>query len=174
MQFPAHSVAEVKFRYDFYRTCTACTKKDVDSWSRRYITAVIYIFLKNTGSTKATKVFGFLSSVGFLIFVYIFWPTGKSQYMYMRRPNSQYTITKYKSCICSYPYVKKSFKKQHSRIPDPSSNFGFNWTSFHSPTKEIKKCRHTGLKRRVRKPETGDFVFWPKIRLCHFVFSLPL
>ena len=53
-------------------------------------------------------------------------------------------IRDHKSCERSYPYVKKSFKTTAWQNSNRSSNFGCNWTSFHSKKKLNKKCRRTG------------------------------
>ena len=67
------------------------------------------------------------------------------------------------------PMWTNSFNTQHVRIPiDFSSNFGSNWTSFHSKTKRKPKMetRRSSLRWRKLRPETGDF-------FSHLIWQLP-
>ena len=68
--------------------------------------------------------------------------------------------------MCSYPYVKKSFKTQHGRIPIDPAILAAIAHRFIAKKRENLKWRH------AQRPETGDF-FWGA--LCAiFVLSVPI
>ena len=124
----------------------------------------------NWARIGTTKVFGYWSWGGFKIgvatcfLVFLFANQWNTCYMFLEPDKIFHTQSMvaikerpHKLGKRSYPYVKKSFKTKEWQNSNRLSNFGYNWTLFHSKKNTINQNANMQLwgdARGHQKPET--------------------